>query len=1226
MSDPRPVLTKAALTERISENIGKKGLRIKRLFTKGMTDPYQGIKFEHRTSKIINPDGSVVFEKKDVEVPSTWSQVATDILAQKYFRKRDVPQTDENGKPVLGKDGKQVTGGENSAKQTMHRLANTWRWWGEQHGYFNRKTDADAFEDELKYMLMHQMVAPNSPQWFNTGLSHVYGITGSAQGHWYADPETGEAKLSEDAYTRQQIHACFIQGINDDLVNEGGILDLAIREARLFKYGSGTGSNFSNLRGKGEGLSGGGTSSGMMSFLNIFDAAAGSIKSGGTTRRAAKMVSVDIDHPEIEEFIEWKVIEEQKVASLVAGSFSIHAHLQKIMTAAETGGLDPEKNPQLKKLIRAAKDDFVPLSYIKRVLMMVENGVKAADFDFRTYDTDFRSEAYATVGGQNANNSVRVTNEFIKAVEQDGDWNLTNRLDGKVYKTVKARDLWDKITYAAWSSADPGLQYHTTINEWHTCPKDGEINASNPCSEYMFLDDTACNLASFNLTRFYDIETGEFDTEAFRHAIRLMTIVLEISVLMSHVPSKIVAERTYQYRTLGLGYANLGTMLMTKGVPYESEQGYAITAAITAILTGESYATSAEMAAAVGTFARYADNKDDMLRVIRNHRRAAYNTANNAYEGLTIYPLGLDSSRVDNNLVQAAQESWDAALELGEQYGYRNAQATCIAPTGTIGLVMDCDTTGIEPDFALVKFKKLVGGGYFKLVNQSVEPALRNLGYNEEQIGEIIRYAVGSQTLQNAPHINTDSLSEKGFTYSQISAIEAMIPGLYELRYAFTKWTLGEEFCQETLGLSASELNDPNLNILEKLGFTPEQTLEAENYICGKMTLEGAPHLKQSDYPVFDCANKCGKYGMRYISYMGHIKQMAAAQPFLSGAISKTINFPEDASFTDIADAYMQSWKLMTKANALYRDGSKLSQPLNTGSADAAMAKLFDFSSEEVADETINNQQLQQAIAIEQVKPLRRRLPDERHSITHKFNIAGHGGYITVGLYEDGTPGEIFISMNKEGSTLRGVMDALAVSMSWNLQYGVPLEELVRKFAHVRFEPAGMTTNREVPLVKSILDYIARWLALRFLDADTAKKYHNTELVDLSYQQGTNSRILIPIINGKGYTEIKHMQDLALEDPVMSTANLDLENINQKVATVHSKVTVAAKGKEIEVQAEKSMEYTTNDPEAIAKQQQLLATKSSTDDSETCADCGSVMVRQGSCYYCTSCGATTGCS
>ncbi|HLG25477.1 MAG TPA: adenosylcobalamin-dependent ribonucleoside-diphosphate reductase, partial [Candidatus Gracilibacteria bacterium] len=694
----------------------EKGLKIPRFFTEKGKDPFAAFEYERRTSKITNPDGSVVFEMKNLEVPKGWSQVAADIMAQKYCRKKGVPQRDEKGNIKKDENGNVITGAETSVKMVVGRLAATWRHWGETNNYFNTTEDAQAFEDELNYMLTAQMAAPNSPQWFNTGLAHAYGITGDAQGHYYIDPDTEKLTKSKDAYTRPQPHACFIQSVKDDLVNEGGIFDLITREALLFKYGSGTGTNFSKLRGQNESLSGGGKSSGLMSFLAVLDRAAGAIKSGGTTRRAAKMVCLDMDHPEVEDFIDWKVIEEQKVAALNAGSHICFQELKKIITSAYENGLDPEKNPQLRKLIREADEKYVPLKYIKRVLQQVEEGLKPEEFDFRRYDTDFRSEAYLTVGGQNSNNSVRVPNTFIDAVKKDGQWDLINRTDNKVYKSMPARKMWDKIAYAAWSSADPGIQYDSTINEWHTCPEDGRINASNPCSEYMFLDDTACNLASLNLIKFYDTKTQTFDIDAYKHAARLWTIVLEISVLMAQFPSKSIATLSYDFRTLGLGYANIGTLLMQMGIPYTSEEAYSICGAMTAILCGESYATSAEMAKIIAPFRKYEKNKEHMLRVIRNHRRAAYNAARSEYEGLTVTPQGINPLYCGEALVAAARDAWDRALEWGEKYGYRNAQVTVIAPTGTIGLLMDCDTTGIEPDFALVKFKKLVGGGYFKIV------------------------------------------------------------------------------------------------------------------------------------------------------------------------------------------------------------------------------------------------------------------------------------------------------------------------------------------------------------------------------------------------------------------------------------------------------------------------------------------------------------------------------
>lgn len=1215
-------ITPKMLEEREKANIGKKGLKVKRVFTKKGVDRYEGIEFEKRTSRITNPDGSVVFEMKDLEIPAEWSQIATDILAQKYFRKKGVPQLNKKGEVRTDKNGNPILGAETSAKQTINRMAGAWRWWGEQYGYFETKEDAQTFEDEVAYMLMTQMVAPNSPQWFNTGLNYAYGITGHAQGHWYVDPQTKEVKQSEDAYTRGQPHACFILSIKDDLVNEGGIFDMVKAEARIFKYGSGSGINFSPIRGSGENLSGGGKSSGLMSFLKIFDAGAGAIKSGGTTRRAAKMVCLNMDHPEIEDFINWKVEEEQKVAALVAGSHINYEHIKKIMKSAETKGIDPKNNPELKKLISEANKDYVPLNYIKRALMLVENGVTSDEFTINKYDTDFRSEAYATVGGQNSNNSVRVPNEFFEAVEKDKSWDLINRIDGTVSKTLSAKKLWTDILNAAWQSADPGVQYDTTINEWHTTPLDGRINASNPCSEYMFLDDTACNLASLNLVKFYSHQEGRFMVEEYRHAVRLMTIVLEISVLSAHLPTKSVAEKTYIYRTLGLGYANLGSLLMQQGIPYESEKGYAITGAVTAILGGESYATSAEMARVVGSFDRFEANRDNMLRVIRNHRRAAYKADNKEYEDLSIKPMGIDASLVDEELLVEAQASWDYALMLGEKYGFRNAQVTVIAPTGTIGLVMDCDTTGIEPDFALVKYKKLVGGGYFKIVNQSVKPALKSLGYSEKQIDEIEKYIIGHSTIKHAPYINYETLKAKGFTDAELMAVESRMENLYALTFAFNASTLGHDFCRDILKMTEEQINDYNFSVLRHLGFTDEQIEAAEEYVCGTMTIEGAPYLREEHYAVFDCANKCGKKGKRYIGTMGHLKQMAAAQPFLSGAISKTVNLPEEATLADIEEAYVEGWKLMLKANALYRDSSKLSQPLNASANEGAYAELFNLNGEEEELPTeVSNKQVQQVIIQEVQKPKRRKLPDERHSLTHKFTVGGHEGYLTVGLFEDGTPGEVFIIMSTAGSFLSGIMDAFAVSLSMNLQYGVPLEALISKLTNVRFEPSGMTGNKEIPIAKSIVDYIGRWLALKFLDADTAKLYHNEELVEKSYREGSNYRILIPIVNGHGHTEIRSTKYIDLkketEEPSMAVVNNAMGNLTEAV--------VEPAQMRLD-QADKSVMHDNLEGDdgfldKIKKAKALGFT------GDMCSTCGSMNVKKnGSCNVCIDCGTTTGCS
>ncbi len=1207
----------------VNEHIGEKGLKVKRVYTTPENNLLEQIVYEKRTSKIVDVSGKAIFQKDNVEVPTTWSQVATDILAQKYLRKRGIP-TEIAEKVDFTKDDSfeaieptlknpEETTGEWSIRQVAHRLAGAWTWWGERYGYFNSPEDAAAFYDELKYTIITQTTAPNSPQWFNTGLHWAYGVNGPAQGHYYVDPTTGELTKSIDAYSHPQPHACFIQEVNDDLVNPQGIFDLLTREARVFKYGSGTGTNFSNIREEGAQLSGGGTSSGVMSFLSVFDRAAGSVKSGGTTRRAAKMVILNVDHPDIEKFIAWKVREERKVVALVTGSKIAYEQLKSIMESAETKGIDPEKNPELKKKIKEAKQFSVPLNYVKRVLMLVENGVKPADFQFSTFDTDYRSEAYVTVDGQNSNNSVRVADGFMQAVEAEREWNLISRIDGSIKKTVGARNIWDQIAEAAWESADPGLQFDTTINDWHTCPEDGRINASNPCSEYMFLDETACNLASINLEKFYDPETKTFDVQTYRHVIRLWTIVLEISVLMSQSPSAKMAERTFQYRTLGLGYANLGTILMKMGMPYDSNEARSVTSAVTAIMTGDSYATSAEMAKVVGTFERFEANKQHMLRVIRNHRRVAYSANPSEYEQLSTIPTGIDPTTTPPYLLNASRESWDKALALGEKFGYRNAQVTVIAPTGTIGLVMDCDTTGFEPDFALVKFKKLVGGGYFKIVNQSVEPALTALGYDEYQVHDILQYVLGSASLNGAPHINRQSLKELGFTDEKLDAIESQLLSAFNITFLFNQYVLGAEFVSSLV--SGKDINASDFNLLKELGFTSEQVNAANEYICGSMTVEGAPHLKEEHYAVFDCANKCGSKGTRYIAPMGHVRMLAAGQPFISGSISKTVNLPEDATIADIQEIYMTSWKLGLKCNALYRDGSKLSQPLSTSSDDDSVyAKLFSFDEDEAAPEitpvAVAAAVQKEAIAVHSTSAIlpRRKMPLERVSITHKFEIGGHEGYITVSLFDDGTPGEIFLTMNKEGSTLSGIMDAWAISLSLNLQYGVPLEVLITKYSHVRFEPSGMTNNRNIPMAKSIVDYLARWLALKFLTADKAKKYHTSELVDRAMGNGDLKAVdVMKIYHTHDHEEV-HVPSVVAATTVLATP--------MEVAPVQAQVAVTS-----------SVETTAPvDMEMLKKNQAQQALKQNNEDAPLCSDCGSVMIRNGACYKCLDCGATSGCS
>ncbi|MEM9097256.1 MAG: adenosylcobalamin-dependent ribonucleoside-diphosphate reductase, partial [Pseudomonadota bacterium] len=882
-------------------------MQINRVFTEAGKSPYAAIAFRTASSEIRNPDGSVVFSLPEFDVPDAWSQVASDVLAQKYFRKagvakclkkvkeRGVPEflwrsaPDEKALAELPEDERY--GGETSAQQVFNRLAGAWTYWGWKGGYFTNEADAQAYMDEMCFMLARQMAAPNSPQWFNTGLHWAYGIDGPSQGHYYVDFKTKKLVKSKSSYEHPQPHACFIQGVADDLVNEGGIMDLWTREARLFKYGSGTGTNFSSLRGENEPLGGGGKSSGLMSFLKIGDRAAGAIKSGGTTRRAAKMVICDMDHPDIETFIDWKVREEQKVAALVAGSKAHEQKLNALMAAINScdgvlsDAVDPKKNPQLKAAIKDARKAMIPENYVKRVMQYAEQGYKSIEFP--VFDTDWDSEAYLTVSGQNSNNSVRVTDAFLQAVRDNADWELIRRTDGKVAKTVKARELWDQIGHAAWACADPGIQYHDTVNDWHTCPVDGQIRGSNPCSEYMFLDDTACNLASLNLLTF--MKDGTFDVASYEHSVRLWTLTLEISVLMAQFPSKEIAQRSYDFRTLGLGYANIGGMLMTQGLGYDSDEGRAICGALTAILTGVSYATSAEIAGELGPFPRYEPNAEHMLRVMRNHRRAAYSETA-GYESLATKPVALDAANcLDKVLVERARVAWDSALELGEKHGYRNAQASVIAPTGTIGLVMDCDTTGIEPDFALVKFKKLAGGGYFKIINRAVPKALTTLGYDDETIEGIIGYAVGHGSLADAPGINHEALKGLNFGPDEIAKLEGSLASAFDIKFVFNQWTLGADFCTDVLGVPVEKLTDPSFDLLAFLGFTAKEIEAANTHVCGTMTLEGAPGLKEEHLHVFDCANPCGKLGKRYLSVNSHIQMMAAAQSFISGAISKTI-------------------------------------------------------------------------------------------------------------------------------------------------------------------------------------------------------------------------------------------------------------------------------------------------------------------------------------------------
>ncbi|CTQ73448.1 vitamin B12-dependent ribonucleotide reductase [Roseibium alexandrii] len=1222
-------------------------MRIERRYTKEGQSPYASIDFRTATSEIRNPDGSIVFQLKDIQVPAQFSQVASDILAQKYFRKAGVPaklkpveentvpswlwrqEADEKALAKLPEDERY--GSEMDGRQVFDRLAGTWTYWGWKGGYFDTEADAQAFFDELRYMLATQKVAPNSPQWFNTGLHWAYGIDGPSQGHYYVDFQTGKLTKSKTAYEHPQPHACFIQSVGDDLVNDGGIMDLWVREARLFKYGSGTGSNFSHVRAEGEKLSGGGKSSGLMSFLKIGDRAAGAIKSGGTTRRAAKMVVVDADHPDIEEYINWKVKEEQKVAALVTGSKICQKHLTAIMRAcvnceADNGDcFDPAKNPALKREIRAAKKMMVPENYIQRVIQFAKQGF--TKIEFPTYNTDWDSEAYLTVAGQNSNNSVRVTDGFLNAVVEDKEWDLTARKTDTVLKTVKAKELWEQIGYAAWASADPGLQYHTTINDWHTCLADGEIRASNPCSEYMFLDDTACNLASLNLMQFRN-EDGSFAIDNYEHGVRLWTIVLEISVLMAQFPSKEIAELSYKFRTLGLGYANIGGLLMTAGIPYDSDEGRAICGALTAVMTGVSYATSAEMAGELGSFPGYKKNAKHMLRVIRNHRLAAHGKAE-GYEGLKTNPVPLDhASCPEPILVERAKKAWDRALELGEKNGFRNAQSTVIAPTGTIGLVMDCDTTGIEPDFALVKFKKLAGGGYFKIINRAVPEALRKLGYSESEIGEIEAYAVGHGSIDQAPGINPASLKTKGFTDESLAKLKDGMKSAFDIKFVFNRWTLGDDQLK-ALGVTDEQLEDPEFELLSFLGFSKADIEAANTHVCGAMTLEGAPFLKEEHYPVFDCANPCGRIGKRFLSVESHIRMMAAAQPFISGAISKTINMPNDATVEDCKEAYMLSWKLALKANALYRDGSKLSQPLNSQllsddddeAEDAAeeIAALPMAAKAEVVAERIVER------IVERVVREQEKLPTRRKGYTQKAKIGGHTVFLRTGEYEDGRLGEIFIDMNKEGSALRAFINNFAISVSLGLQYGVPLEEYVDAFTFTKFEPAGMVQgNDAIKNATSILDYIFRELAVSYLGrhelAHVPPEVFSGDKVSAGTMKDKKDNGMVSHGLVRGQTERFR---LVSDEPAGEiTQAVTAELAGTPAAQTSAVATAFARGAEAAVAVEVSPA-----PQVGTAAQQIAQARMKGYEGESCAECGNfTMVRNGTCLKCDTCGSTSGCS
>lgn len=1054
------------------------GLHIPRRFTQEGVHPFDQIEWTRRTTSIANPDGSVVFKMEDVEVPKSWSQLATDIIVSKYFRKAGVRG-----------------GSETSARQVVKRIAHTIRVAGEQlGGYFASKEDAEAFEMELTHLLINQKGAFNSPVWFNCGLFHEYGIKGSG-GSWFWNAETNQIEQTEDSYSHPQCSACFIQSVNDDLMS---IFELVKSEARLFKYGSGTGSNFSKLRGRQEKLSGGGTSSGLMSFLEVFDRGAGATKSGGTTRRAAKMVCLDIDHPEIADFINWKVKEEKKVRALIAAG----------------------------------------------------------------YPADFNGEAYRTVSGQNSNNSVRISDEFMDTVQKGGKWQTRMRTTGEVCDTYDARELFDQICNAAWECADPGVQFDTTINDWHTCPNTDRINASNPCSEYMFLDDSACNLASINFMKFLN-EDGTIDVEGYRHAIRVFILAQEILVDFSAYPTKPIAQNSHDFRPLGLGYANLGTYLMVSGVPYDSPEAVAICGSLTAIMHGHAYRVSAEIAQHKNAFPGFAKNREPMLRVMEKHQAAVYK---------------INSEKCPSYLLKAAEEDWNAAVAFGKRYGYRNSQVTVIAPTGTIGLLMDCDTTGIEPDFSLIKFKKLAGGGYFKIVNQSVPMALKHLGYSDSETHEIIEYVVGSCSLKQSPWINESALVNKGFTSEDLLKVEAALPAIFDLDQAFATWILGEESVKR-LGFKPEQYQAKGFNLLLALGFSKAEIEEASRYVCGSMTVEGAPHLKPEHLPVFDCANKCGKTGTRFIQPLAHIRMMAAAQPFLSGAISKTVNIPNEATVQDIHDIYIEGWKLGLKAVALYRDGCKASQPLSSSSGDSKGSG----ESKEKAKETEKSVSL---------TPIRRRLPKKRHGFTQEAKVAGHKVYLRTGEYEDNTLGEIFIDMHKEGAAFRSLMNCLAISVSLGLQHGVPLKEFVDVFTFTRFEPQGPVDHPNIKYATSVIDYVFRVLGMEYLGRTDF--IHKPIEGDVTQQKESKIKPQVSVQREHVHNDAPSVTAKSIQSPLEAVAGHGEAALGQTEGKV-----------------------------AVAVNEHLASMMG---DAPVCNSCGHMTVRNGSCYKCLNCGNSIGCS
>lgn len=1066
-------------------------IEVRRIFThqcKGKV--YEEIKFREIDSEVRNKDQSVRSSWR-ITAPEDWSVNAVDVMAGKYCRKAGVPHdvikveervsgTGELIPRELWRSipaGGAVYGGEHDVRQVIDRVAGAWAYWGMHFGYFD-STNALAFFDELRYMMIRQMLAPASPQWFNTGLYWAYGIMGQASGLWHVNPveftdeEPAKPISSPTSYVRPMVHACFIQSVEDDLVNPGGIMDLVTRESRVFKFGGGSGSNFSNLRGKEEPLSGGGKSSGVMSFLRVNDVAAGAIKSGGVTRRAAKMVVLDVDHPDIMDFINWKVEEENKVACMAAGSRLIHQHIEAMRE-------EFNKTKSVKKSKKLALRAGVPAQIVQRYEALFEQGYTTNDMPLLT--TDFESEAYNTVSGQNANNTVRVTNEFMRkatVISAGGvePFTLRYRRNLEPAREVDAKQVWETLNLASWKSADPGLHFADTINDWNLCPNDGEIVASNPCSEYFWLNNTGCNLASIRLTKFADGKRFGIDYEKYKHAIELLTTVLDITVSMAAYPSKEIAEGSYKYRTLGLGYCDLGALLMKWGVAYDSHEGRAAAGAITALMHFYAMRQSSILAAELSPFPRWNDNRDAGLRVVNNHV-AATGSKCFAYTGdLKIKPPMLNIASVSqfldgyhylSLLVDTARAVAEDAWVTVQAHGLRNAQLTLLAPTGTIGILLDCDTTGVEPDFALVKFKKLAGGGYMKIVNQSLEPALMRLGYTQAQASHIKNHVTGFGNL----------VADEFYS-------------AYELYMSERK-------------TKVDRVNLDNVFHLSHIG-VPKDFPDFQRWnqlVCGSGTVEGSG-IKDEHLSVFDCANKCGD-GKRFLSYLAHIQMMAAVQPFLSGAISKTINMPNDATIDLVRSANVLSWEYSLKANAQYRDGCKLSQPLNSSADEDAITAV----------DSVNT------ITEKLARGIRRSLKAKRYGYTRKLRVSNHKFYMRTGEYEDGTLGEIFLDSNREGAFAKGVLNSLAIAVSIGLQYGVPLGEYVDAFTFSRFEPNGHIEGHErLKVATSLLDVVFRDVAIHYLGRDELAQDNPAEETAASQEVKTDDRAsLLALAKRMGY-------------------------------------------------------------------------------------------------------------